>query len=385
MRNLHVKSSIILFLLSVMMMFSVPSYAERYMCGGTGLNHSQCEKLIKKEQAAKKKGKNFQNILSDANMSAPKHLGEFFSGFVKKIMGAGDRMAKRYIGIAIGMTVILGSIAMVWLGIMIMLSQADIWHMGLRPLFSLIMTVGFAVLFLKLYIPITTAVIDGFLYAAEVLIGGVKGGSVIISIITSFASHFSTMSSEMFDLLATFPAHGGAFGAILWIVNNLFNVVIDLFVGGTVVAAFGIMFILFIIIYLTYQMVAAIAIAVGPVFIPFMVLPVTKSLFDGWVKMLIMSGIYLMTSTVIVGLMLTAASSYFKVDDVMAATGHGQNYSLFVNLWAAIELFVVESVAILALLKTHEFAHAIGGNVNISGMNAANGMVNMAKKLPPEG
>jgi len=100
--------------------------------------------------------------------------------------------------------------------------------------------------------------------------------------------------------------------------------------------------------------------------------------------MLIMSGIYLMVSTVIVGFMETAMGSYFS--SMTSPTAHGGHAVLSavasggINFVVVIELIILEIVSVFALLKTHEFAHAIGGSVSISGMNGANFAVNMAKK-----
>lgn len=297
----------------------------------------------------------------------------------QNIMVAGNTMAQRFIPFAWDLTAILAGIAFVWLGIMIMLSQADIWHMGLRPLFTLMYTVVFALFLLKAYASITESVVDGFLFAATVLVGGSGGGSVVGTVFGTFQSHFFLMINFMTQVMDKSVITGAWYDVIADIGEDFFNFFIDMMAIGTTILISGILFILFIVLYMTYQIVVAIAIAVGPVFIPFLVLPVTRSLFEGWVKMLIMSGIYLMTSTVIVGLVGTAMDTYFANMGAPTQGGVFLNYAIYV------ELIILEFVSILALLKTHEFAHAIGGNVSIGGINPSSAIVGGLKKVATGG
>lgn len=377
---------IILSLFSIMMFFfSIQSYAETYECAQNP-ELPQCQKSMKKEiLIIENKGKSAADstyVKNDLkNISIPKST--IFVSLIENIMKDGDTMANRYIGTAEYTTAILGGIALVWLGIMIMLSQADIWHMGLRPLFSLLFTVGFTFWLLKDYDNLTNAVIIGFKYAAGVLIGAKGNQEVFIQLFYGFGANFISMMNGMISVLDV-PFPGGLIGDITHFFSIVWDLLLDVVVIGISGGIFILLMVIFVVIYLGYQIVAGIAIAVGPVFIPFLVLPVTRPLFEGWLKMLIMSGIYLMVSTVIVGFMETAMGSYFS--SMTSQTGHGGHAVLSViasgsiNLVVVIELIILEIVAVFALLKTHEFAHAIGGSVSISGMNGANFAVNMAKK-----
>lgn len=292
---------------------------------------------------------------------------------VTTILKSGNAMAGNFIPYAMNITELLGAIAFVWLGIMIMLSQADIWHMGLRPLFTLIFTVGFAMYLLWAYQAVTTAVVDGFVDAGNILVGGSGAGNAFLVVMNHFGDDFSTMI-ELMTKTANKAVSGDWFGAVLVnFIENMPNMLIDFIVIGVTILVFGILMALFVIIYLLYQIVVGIAVAVGPVFIPFLVLPVTRSLFEGWVKMLVMSGIYLMTSTVIVGLVGSAIDQYAS-----QMTAHLTFNGTGLNLGLAIELIILEVVSILALLKTHEFAQAIGGSVSLGGINVANGIAKLA-------
>ncbi|WP_031572292.1 type IV secretion system protein [Acidithiobacillus thiooxidans] len=301
---------------------------------------------------------------------ATKIHGGKLIGIVTTVMVTADGMASHFIKYAEGIAGLLAGIAFVWLGIMIMLSQADIWHMGLRPLFSLIFVTGFTYFLLWKYNFFTSSVVDGFIFTAKVLIGGNSSKSVIVETIDKFQSNFFLMIH-----ILTKTINEGHFSGSLWSMageffSNIFNFFIDTMAIGVTSLISLILFVLFIALYLTYQMVIAVAIAVGPVFIPFLILPVTRGLFEGWMKMLIMGGIYLMTSTVIVGLVGTALVS-------IAAQMGPSTSGVMINYGAYLELVIFEIVGILALLKSHEFAHAIGGSVSIGGMNAGSALVKM--------
>jgi len=262
---------IILSLFFVMMLsFSLQSYAETYECAQNP-ELPQCQKSIKKEiKIIENKGKSAADstyVKDDLkNVSIPK--AGIFVSLIENIMKDGDTMANRYIGTAEYTTAILGGIALVWLGIMIMLSQADIWHMGLRPLFSLLFTVGFTFWLLKDYDNLTSAVIMGFKYASGVLIGAKGNQEVFMQLFYGFSGNFLAMLKQMVSALdVKFP--GGLIGDITFFFSIIINLLLDAAAIGISSAIFVLLLIIFVVIYLGYQIVAGIAIAVGPVFIPF--------------------------------------------------------------------------------------------------------------------
>lgn len=287
--------------------------------------------------------------------------------FAQDVMVAGNAMAHRFIPYALGLAILFGVIAFIWLGIMIMLSQADIWHMGIRPLFLLIMTVGFTFWFLFDYTYLTSAVVDGFLFAGNILTG-VGGNSASGSAIGNMAkvlfNDVITMQVLASKLVTLSIFKGGLISDVEHFLTNIPDMLIDGVAIAIAEMCAIVIYVAFVVLYLVYQVVIGIAIAVGPVFIPFLILPATKSLFEGWLRMLIMSGIYLMTSTVIVGLAGTAMTTYMaQMNHVASVTG------VVLNIGSLLGLIILELVSFFALLKTHEFAHAIGGSVSIGGIN----------------
>lgn len=333
---------------------------------------------------------------NDANAAPPAHAGNnsvpdilsksttppntvaFFS-FTQNVLNIAHSSAERFIPYAIGIASLLGAIAFVWLGIMIMLSQADVWHMGIRPLFSLIMTVGFTFWFLFDYQFLTTSVVDGFTFAGNIIagIGGssASGGSTIASVGKLLFDDITNMMAALSYLQQKALYSGGDFFSdAIHLIENIPNDILDGAAISVSLLVSIIIYALFVIIYLVYQIVIAVAIAVGPVFIPFLILPVTRNLFEGWVKMLIMGGIYLMTSTVIVGLVGQAmVTEVQSLNNNLSFSGDVFNYGSY------LEMCVFEIVGIIALFKTHEFAHAIGGSVSIGGINPASGAAKIAK------
>lgn len=366
------------FLIAILLLISIPAWAGRDSSAADNYCASQkdpqlCAQIYNNVENGTTSSSSSSKLKDVLASKQSQFNSKQILSITQNFMIAGNTMAQRFIPYAYGLTSVLGAIAFVWLGIMIMLSQADIWHMGLRPLFTLIFTVGFAFMLLEMYSSITESVVDGFLFAGNILIGGSGNGSAISTVINTFQSNFFHMIHFMTKVLNEGTISGPWWDVLIDVFEELFNLVIDTTAITITIAISGILFLLFIVLFLSYQIVSAIAIAVGPVFIPFLVLPVTRSLFDGWVKMLIMSGIYLMTSMVIVGLVGTALDSFF------AEMGSPTQGGVFLNYVVYLELMILEIVSVLALLKTHEFAHAIGGSVNISGMNPGNMMVSLAK------
>lgn len=292
---------------------------------------------------------------------------------VRGAITVGETMAARFIPYAMGLTAILGAITLTFLGIMILLSQADVWHMGLRPIFITIFTIGLTIFFLKAYSYLTTAVVDGFLFAADILVGGSGSNGPIATVMNAFQNDFFAQLHMLSTLISKISFSGGLWNEVEQFFMILGNFIIDLFSIAFATLILGLLYVVFLVLYLLYQFVVAIAIAVGPVFIPFLAMPATKSLFEGWLKMLIMSGIYLMTSTVIVGLVGTSLDTYIAQFTVPSS-------GIVLNAGLYIEMCILDLVSILALFKTHEFAHAIGGNVSLGGMNIAGTAVKVAAK-----
>ena len=376
-----------IFLIPLLLTFSAQAFALPSVCGPDPASQA-CITAVEAENSGQNGGDVMPNILSSLQGPvSPAQAGQTLAGttgsFIKNTMAVGQHMANNFIPYAMELTALLGAIAFIWLGIMIMLSQADIWHMGLRPLFILIMTVGFTVWFLQSYDWLTTMVVTGFTFAGDIIIGagsGAANASNSGSVLAAFG-HTLFQSLDMMTEATAKAAFSSSnvFGDIIHFLENIPDTLLDDAVIMFSTAMFAILYILFVVVYTLYQVVIAIAVAVGPVFIPFLILPVTRSLFEGWLKMLLMSGIYLMTSTVIVGLvggvMVTAIAG-------ITASGPG-NFGF--NLLSVLDLAILELVSLLALFKTHEFAHAIGGSVSIGGMNAAGGIAKMGAKVATGG
>ncbi|AEK58680.1 hypothetical protein Atc_2032 [Acidithiobacillus caldus SM-1] len=134
---------------------------------------TQAHQTVQQDAGQATTGNNtMPNLLAESTI-AP-NTKTLFS-FKNAVMLTANVMAARFIPYAKVIATLLGTIAFIWLGILIMLSQADIWHMGLRPLFMLIMKVGFTFWFLSDYSYLTTAISDGFLFAANRLFVRLSG------------------------------------------------------------------------------------------------------------------------------------------------------------------------------------------------------------------
>ena len=281
---------------------------------------------------------------------------------------AAIQMANRFIPYAKGITVLLGAIGIVWTGIIVILSSADIWGNVLRPMFITAITTGFALLILFDYSIFAPMIVDGFIDAGQILVGIPAGQNH--SELGSMLGMSSVTSIEVLKNMARqfqFSQYPSTWDALLAIPGMICNFVLDFFTAIPMYFFFLLDYVIFLVVYLAFQFAIGVAVAVGPVFIPFLVLPITKSLFDGWFKMLIISGLYMMTSTVIMGLLfsMSVAMSADLTVNMNSPAGVADHFGQML-LMLVFGLF-----SILALFETHSFAHAIGGSVNLGGMNAA--------------
>lgn len=130
-----------------------------------------------------------------------------YASIIHVMQQTGVTMANRFVPDAEELTGILGGLGFTWLGIMIMLSQADVWHMGLRPLFILAMYIGITLAMLEYYAAFSGDVVDGFIYAAGVLTNTTPGsgfsvvyqmfstlGSIETALVHSLNPHFEPVT-----------------------------------------------------------------------------------------------------------------------------------------------------------------------------------------------
>ena len=306
-----------------------------------------------------------------------------YSSIINVMQQTGITMANRFIPDAKGLTEILGGLGFTWLGIMIMLSQADVWHMGLRPIFILVIYVGITFAMLEYYAAFSTDVVDGFIYAAGVLTGTTPGSGY--SVVTQM---FSTLGSIESALINSLDPHyvpitglGTAEQDLALFFTTLYRSFQNIGIVVPIILLMMIIAFLFGMLFITFQIVIAVAIAVGPVFIPFLVLPITRFLFEGWLKFLIMSGIYYLAAIVVASLIGTGMLTFANNMVVMGTTLQGQT----VNIGMAYELLMFEFVGVMAMFMVPSFAHAMAGSVNLSGLDAGGGAAKLAKTAATKG
>ncbi|MDA8153103.1 MAG: type IV secretion system protein [Acidithiobacillus sp.] len=304
-----------------------------------------------------------------------------YASIIHVMQQTGVTMADRFVPDAEVLTGILGGLGFTWLGIMIMLSQADVWHMGLRPIFILVIYIGITLAMLEYYSAFSGDVVDGFIYSAGVLTGTTPGsgfsvvyqmfstlGSIESALIHSLNPHFLSGPTEIpHNIVLFFTTLYRAFQNVGIIVPMILMMMIIAFLFG--------------MLFITFQIVIAVAIAVGPVFIPFLVLPITRFLFEGWLKFLIMSGIYYLAAVVVASLIGTGMLTFANNMVVMGTTLQGQK----VNIGMAYELLMFEFVGVMAMFMVPSFAHAMAGSVNLSGLDAGGGAAKIAKKVGTKG
>jgi type IV secretory pathway VirB6-like protein len=295
----------------------------------------------------------------------------------------GVTMANRFVPDAEELTGILGGLGFTWLGIMIMLSQADVWHMGLRPLFILAMYIGITLAMLEYYAAFSGDVVDGFIYAAGVLTSTTPGSgfSVVYQMFSTLGSIETALINSLDPNFLPITGLGAAEHDLGLFFMTIYRAFQNIGIVAPMILLMILIAFLFGMLFITFQIVIAVAIAVGPVFIPFLVLPITRFLFEGWLKFLIMSGIYYLAAVVVASLIGTGMLTFANNMIVMGTTLQGQT----VNVGMAYELLMFEFVGVLAMFMVPSFAHAMAGSVNLSGLDAGGGAAKLAKNAATKG
>lgn len=306
-----------------------------------------------------------------------------YASIIHVMQQTGVTMANRFVPDAEELTGILGGLGFTWLGIMIMLSQADVWHMGLRPLFILAMYIGITLAMLEYYAAFSGDVVDGFIYAAGVLTSTTPGSgfSVVYQMFSTLGSIETALIHSLDPNFAPVTGIDSAAHDAGKFFMTLYRAFQNIGMVGPMILLMMIIAFLFGMLFITFQIVIAVAIAVGPVFIPFLVLPITRFLFEGWLKFLIMSGIYYLAAIVVASLIGTGMLTFASNMVVTGTTLQGQT----VNIGMAYELMMFEFVGVLAMFMVPSFAHAMAGSVNLSGLDAGGGAAKIAKKAATAG
>ena len=326
--------------------------------------------------------------LTISDKTSPINFSQYDS-IVLTMERAGTTMAERFVPDAEKLASILGGIGFTWLGIMIILSQADVWHMGLRPIFILAIYYGITLAMLEFYPAFSADVINGFFYAASTLTqtNALNGYSVAGQMYSNFGSVVTALWYSLNPHLLPVTSSWTA----------LPDDVVELFSTGTrfvmdvlelVPWAFVMMIsaLLFCVLFITFQIGIAVAIAVGPVFIPFLVLPITRFLFEGWLKFLIMAGIYYLAAVVVASLigvgMLAFAQDTQNLDAAMKGVSSISTiqHGFVINMGIIAQLGIFDLVGLLAMLMVPSFAHAMAGSVNLSGLDMGAKGASMATK-----
>lgn len=316
-----------------------------------------------------------------------------FDSIIRTMQKAGLSMAVRFIPDAEGLASILGGIGFTWLGIMIMLSQADVWHMGLRPIFILAIYYGITLAMLEFYSMFSADIINGFFYAASTLTqtNSENGYSVAVQMFSNYGSVVTALWHSLNPHLTL----SGGITSLPNDISSLFSTAIrgvqDLVLLVPWAFVLAISAILFSVLFITFQIVIAVAIAVGPVFIPFLVLPITRFLFEGWLKFLIMSGIYYLSAVVVASLigvgMLAFAQDAQNLNAMTNNIGAAATTleSMNINMGIVAELGLFDMVGLLAMFMVPSFAHAMAGSVNLSGLDVGGGVAKAVKTAVTKG
>lgn len=229
------------------------------------------------------------------------------SGFertINALQNAGNQVAKRALKLGNKLLWMLLIIAIAWFGIQVMLGvEAASFESAVGGFVSRIFIWGLIAWLMKDYFPLTHAIVSGFSWLGTYLTGGNASATKVAQTAGYFLPgiHLIHMGMVTFEAVKNLPWTTGSIWNLTFSTHFLVSLVTMIFIlalsGGMFVAA-----ILYIGIAMLSMLLVSVAIAIGPIFIPFFVLEFTSFLFNGWFRFLLVASMYRLVGGVIIAI-----------------------------------------------------------------------------------
>lgn len=278
---------------------------------------------------------------------------QIFSQTLSAITGAAGEMAPRLTGFGLTLLTYLGVIQLSWRLTMGVLKEADIRGqlVGLLPLG---VTLGIVAWIIGDLASISKTLLDGFDWISSTLTGS-QGGDPLSVALAQVMKVVDAMwvslgatgdkGPDILDMLMQTVTGGAAFW--LKIITIVLLLVTAAITGG--------MFIL-------SQVLAGIAIALGPVFLPFLVLKPLNFMATGWIRFLMTSAAMKMIGVVMLAL---SAAMYETTSKIVLSAAQAD--AATVDFTAALAALFVAAVQLILALQIPGIANGIlSGSVSVA-------------------
>lgn len=248
----------------------------------------------------------------------------------------------------------LGALALAWFGVRIILEGGDLTSV-MGGLIRTILLVG--IVFWLVGSGYHTVFVDGVAGSLNKIADSLLPGGSMSGTLSESLSSFYRAGTATMELMDDFTA-GESWNPlnILGKVYSSLAQVGALFLSGLLLLLAGGVF---FIVALASQFMVTIAIILGPVFIPWLLLPVSTFVFDGWLRFLISAALWKVLAAIIVGITSGVFQSLAGKAEAAAKAGSSANYGEVM-----LASFIAGLTALLAaylLLQIPSIAAALAG------------------------
>ncbi len=294
-----------------------------------------------------------------------------FAGVLTALQESGTRVGERALKIGNQLLWLLLVIAIAWFGIQVMLGvEASAFESAVGGFVSKIFIWGLIAWLMRDYAQITNAIVSGFAWLSTYL----TGGNTSASQVAQTAGYFL----PGIHLIHTAAIEGKSIEELPWFVGSVFSagflsnfassLVAALAIGAIEVLTF-IAAILYIGIAMLSMLLVSVAIAIGPIFIPFFMLEFTSFLFNGWFRFLLVAAAYRLVGGVIISIiqqfLLVVAQPGGASSILFQTSTHPPVY--VVSLWVAVGDVLVMAVIVFLVLEIPKISSQIvNGAPNVS-------------------
>ncbi len=248
----------------------------------------------------------------------------------------------------------LGALAFAWFGVRIVLEGGD-WTGVMGGLIRTILLVG--IVFWLVGSGYHAVFVEGVAGSLDQIANSLLPGGSMSGTLSESMSSFYRAGTATMELTNDFAA--GESWNPLNILGKIYSSLAQvgaLFLSGLLLLLAGGVF---FIVALASQFMVTIAIILGPVFIPWLLLPVSTFVFDGWLRFLISAALWKVLAAIIVGITSGVFQSLAGKAEAAAKAGSSANYGEVM-----LASFIAGLTALLAaylLLQIPSIAAALAG------------------------
>lgn len=279
------------------------------------------------------------------NLDKNFNVGLSVNQILAHLKGVSVQMANRYHGTALTQIKIMMTILISLLGLRIAFDTLGGLSGTFRAIGELFIIWGLVMWTLTDYSQMTGWITNGFTEAANILLGANPAQATGMSF---FNAKIYLVVTGLLNQISNLPwATGGILSSTFLpsILNSLLATVVYIAMAALAFLA-GAVYLVFYVISEVYILVA---IAVGPVFLPWALIPWTRKYAVNWVHFLIQGGMYRLIGPVMLGMVAGIMNQTSAAGNIISAQGSTLNYIaiIFYALFAMLEIYLMLQIPVI--------------------------------------